>query len=127
MRRIVARQHQAGRLAARHEGAVDAVDEARAVEVLIERLQHLIGGLGVVLQGLRPGFEIGGAGRRHGSYPPDALRNHGTGDALRLGLQHAEDEGPTDALAVQVALVDPQVVEQGDVVGQGSCANRPGR
>ena len=72
----------------------------------------------MVLQRLGPGIEIGGAGRRHGSYPPDALRNHGTGDALRLGLQHAENEGPTDALAIQVALVDPQVVEQGDVVGK---------
>jgi hypothetical protein len=35
-----------------------------------------------------------------------------------LRLQQAQDEGSSDALAVQVALVNPQVVEQGDVVGR---------
>ena len=43
--------------------------------------------------------------------------SHSAGNTLGLGLQQAHDEGATDALAVQVALVDPQVVEQGDVVG----------
>jgi hypothetical protein len=50
------------------------------------------------------------------------LRNHGARDALGLGLQQAQDEGPTDSLPVQVTLVDPQVVEQGDVIG---CAGVP--
>jgi len=35
-----------------------------------------------------------------------------------LSLQQTQDEGPPDALAVQVTLVNPQVVEQGDVVGR---------
>src|SRR3989442_13417996 len=89
----------------------------RSVQVLVERIQHLLGGLGVVLEGLGPRVESGGAARRHGAHPPDGLREHGGRDALGLGLQQAHDEGPTDALAIQVAPVDAQVVEQGDVVG----------
>jgi hypothetical protein len=51
--------------------------------------------------------ESGGAARRHGSHPPDGLREHGARDALGLDLQQQHhDEGPADALAVQVALVD---------------------
>ena len=72
----------------------------------------------MILQRLRPGFEVGRAARRHRSYPPDGLRNHGRGDALGLSLQHAENKRPTDALAIQVALVDPQVVEEGNMIGQ---------
>src|SRR5919199_4043803 len=44
MRRIVAGQHQARRLAARDEGAVDAIDEVSAVQVLVEGIEDLPGG-----------------------------------------------------------------------------------
>src|SRR5712691_5245171 len=90
MRRIVARQNQARRLTARHEGAVHAIDEARAVQVLVEGIQHLLGGLRVVLQGLGPRLEVGGAGGRHGAHPPDGLGDHGAGDAPLEWLLYSE-------------------------------------
>ena len=117
MRRIVPRQHQAWRLATRHERAVHTVGKPGAVQILVERLQHLCSGLWVILQGLGPRFEVGGAARRHSSHTPNGLRDHSTGDALGLGREQTHDEGPTDALTVQVALVDSQMIEQGDVVG----------
>ena len=100
-----------------HELAVDAVEEAGVVEVVIERIEHLLGGLRMVLEALRPRVESRGAAGLHGAHAPDGLRDHGARDALGLGLQQAHDEGPADALAVQVAALDAQVVEQGDVVG----------
>src|SRR5713226_6985723 len=57
MRLIVARQHQARRPATRHERAVHAVEEPGTVQVLVERIRHLLGGLGVVLEGLSPRVE----------------------------------------------------------------------
>src|SRR5712664_2658383 len=73
MRLIVARQHQARRPAARHERAVHAVEEAGTVQVLVERIQHLLGGLGVVLEGPGPRVESRGAARGYRSDPPDGL------------------------------------------------------
>ncbi len=83
MRRIVARQHQARRLAARHERAVYAVDEARAVQVLVEGIQHLLGGLRVVLQRLGPRLEV--AERLGGMAPTRPMACAITAQAMRWG------------------------------------------
>jgi hypothetical protein len=114
---VVAGQHEAWRLDLRDEGAVDAIDETGGVKVLAKCVEHLLGGLRVVLERFRPAVEAGGAARRHRADAADRLRQHGALDALGLGLDQIQDERPADALTVEMTAVDAQVVEEGDVVG----------
>lgn len=80
----------------------------------------------MILQRLDPHLEPRGAPGGQSPDAPDGLGEHGGGNALGLGLQQAQDEGPADALAEEMAPVDPQVVQQGQVVpvyvGQPPCA-----
>jgi len=71
----------------------------------------------VVFERFRPPVEPRGAAGRPGADAPDRLRQHGAGDALRLSLEHVQDERPADALTVEMAPVDAEVVEEGDVIG----------
>ena len=114
---VVAGQHEAWCLDPRDEGTIDAIDKTGGVEVVAERVQHLWRGLRVVFEGFRPAVEPGGAAGRHRADAADRLRQHGALDALGLRLDQVPDERPADALAVQVAPVDAQMVEEGDVVG----------
>ena len=78
----------------------------------------------MVLERFCPGVEPGG---RPGAIAPDAadwLRQHSALHALGLGLDQVQDERAADALAVKMAAIDPQVVEQRDVVG-GIGPSRP--
>ena len=72
----------------------------------------------MVGEGLGPRVEPGGATGRHRAHSSDGLREHGGRDALRLSLQQAHDEGSADALAVQMAPVDAQMIQHGDVIGR---------
>ena len=117
VRFVIACQHEARCAHCRDERAVDAVDKAGRVEVPAKRVQHLRGGLRVVLEGFRPPIEPGGPARSHRADAPDRLCQHSTLDALGLGLDQVEDERPADALTVEVAAIDAQVVEQRYVVG----------
>jgi hypothetical protein len=114
---VVAGQHEARGLDCRDKGAVDAVDKAGCVEVPAERVEHLLGGLRVVLEGFRPAVEPGGAAGRHRADAADRLRQHGALHALGLLLDQVEDERPADALAVEMTAIDAQMVEERDVVG----------
>src|SRR5438874_8343844 len=105
MRLVVAGQHQARRPAARDERAVDAVDEAGAVQVLVKRVQYRFGDLRMVAEGLGPRVEPGGAAELHLTHAPDGLREHGGRDALGLSLQQAHDERPADALTIEMAPI----------------------
>ena len=77
----------------------------------MERIQHLLRGLRMIREGLGPRVESSGAAGRHRADPADGLREHRARDPLGLRLQHAHDEGATDALAVEMAPVDAQMIE----------------
>jgi cytochrome P450 len=69
-----------------------------------------------------PLVEPGRAARRHRADPPDGLGQHGRGHPPGRGLQQAQDERAADALAVEVAALDAQVVQHGRVLSWRACA-----
>jgi hypothetical protein len=74
---VIACQHERRRLAVLHELAIRAVDEARVVEIVIERVDYLLGRFGMVFEAFCPALEVGGVSRLHGTHAPDGLRPHG--------------------------------------------------
>jgi hypothetical protein len=116
VRLVIAGQHEARRPDSPHKLAIDAVHESRLVKIAVKSVEHLRRRFGVILERRGPGLEPRRPGRRHRADPPDRLRQNRGGHALRLFLQQVQDERAADALAIQVTPIDPQMIEQRDMV-----------
>ena len=82
MRFVIACQHEAWRPDGRYERAVYTVNEAGAVQVLINSIQYRLGSVWVALERFRPRLEPGGAAGRQGAHATDRLCQHGARDTL---------------------------------------------